>query len=423
MSIAPPGRAIRSPEAWRILVVLLAAAVFLHALDRSSLSVAAAAVRSELRLSNTVLGMLLSAFFWTFVPAQFAAAWAIRRFGAFPTLAAGLILWSTATAATSLVNGATSLLVFRLVIGFAEGVTFPATAQLIAANVPVTRFGQANGSINAGLMLGNATSSLLGGALLVWLGWRWLFVVFGCLSIGWFIAVRLARLRVSEVACDKSAGDNFRWLLSRREFWVASFGQFASNYPYFLMVTWLPLYLVQRQGYSTLDMAGLVTAYFVLSAAMGLGSGLVADRMIASGHSITAVRKGMILAAGLIGAACMILCAQSSPRLAIAGVLCFSIASGLSGASLFAISQTLAGPHASGDWIALQNAFGSLSGIVAPLATGMILDRTGDFAVAFYFAALILLTGFAVWFFGIARVTCIFQHQPDKIAELNMWEG
>lgn len=400
-----------------MLVVLLSAAVFLHALDRSSLSLAAAAVQSELRLSNTVMGMLLSAFFWTFVPAQFAAAWAIRRFGAFPTLAAGLILWSAATGATSLVNGSTSLLIIRLVMGFAQAVTFPATAQIIAANVSPARFGLANGSINAGLMLGNAASSLLGGALLIWLGWRSLFIVFGCLSIGWFIAIRFARLQVIEVGNGKSAGNNFRKLLPRREFWVTSFGQFASNYPYFLMVTWLPLYLVQKQGYSTFDMAALVTAFFVLSAAMGLGSGVLADRMIASGHSITTVRKRMILAAGLIGTGCMLLCAQDSSRLAIAGVLCFSIASGLSGASLFAISQTLAGPRATGDWMALQNAIGGLSGIVAPLATGMLLDWTGDFSAAFYFAALILLAGFMVWHFGINRVICIFQDRPDSIAD------
>jgi MFS family permease len=401
-------------------MAVLAAAVFLHALDRSSLSLAAVAVRSELQLSNTVMGMLLSAFFWTFVPAQFAAAWAIRRFGAFPTLMAGLILWSAATAASSLVNGATSLLTIRLVMGFAQSVTFPATAQLIAANVSPTRFGRANGSINAGLMLGNATSSLLGGALLVWLGWRYLFLVFGCLSIGWLLVVRFARLQVIEVAGTTSASGNFRWLLSRRELWVTSFGQFASNYPYFLMVTWLPLYLVQKQGYSTFDMAALVTVYFVISAAMGLSSGVLADRMIAKGHSITTVRKRMVLTSGVIGAICMVLCAQDSPRLAIAGVLCFSIASGLSGASLFAISQTLAGPRAASDWLALQNAIGSVSGIAAPLATGMILDWTGDFAAAFYFAALILLAGFVVWLFGIRHVTCIFQDRPDRIADSGM---
>ncbi len=398
-----------------MLVLMLAAAVFLHALDRSSLSLAAVAVRAELRLSNTVMGMLLSSFFWTFVPAQFAAAWAIRRYGALPTLAAGLMLWSLATGATSLVNGAASLLAIRLVIGFAEAATFPATAQLIAVNVPPARFGQANGSLNAGLMLGNAASSLLGGALLVWLGWRYLFMVFGCLSIGWFFAVRIARPRVIEIIDGKTAGSNFRWLLSRREFWVASFGQCASNYPYFLMVTWLPIYLVQSHGYSTLGMASLVTTFFVLSAATGLCSGIAADRMIAKGHSITAVRKGMILAACLIGAGCMILCAQPSPQFGIAGVLCFSIASGLSGSSLFAISQTLAGPRAAGDWMALQNALGSVSGIVAPLATGMILDRTGDFDVAFYFAALILLMGFVVWLVGINRVDCIYQHSQDRM--------
>ena len=56
-----------------------------------------------------------------------------------------------------------------------------------------------------------------------------------------------------------------------------------------------------------------------------------------------------------------------------------------------AIVQTLAGPVAAGRWYCAQNVSGQLAGVGAPLVTGFIVDRTGQFYLAFMVSAAVLL--------------------------------
>ena len=59
------------------------------------------------------------------------------------------------------------------------------------------------------------------------------------------------------------------------------------------------------------------------------------------------------------------------------------------------MTQALAGAGAAGRWTGLQNACGNLAGIVSPMLTGWIVERTGTFAMAFVFAAIACLAGAA----------------------------
>src|SRR5215469_10797411 len=79
------------------VVTLLTLAVFINYIDRGNLGTAAPIVRDELALSNTQLGLLLSAFFWGYAPGQLPAGWIAERFDARRVLAGGLALWGAAT--------------------------------------------------------------------------------------------------------------------------------------------------------------------------------------------------------------------------------------------------------------------------------------------------------------------------------------
>src|SRR5580692_4335920 len=82
------------------VVPLLAIAAFINYVDRGNLATAAPLIKDQLRLSSTQIGLLLSAFFWSYVPAQLLAGWMAERMNAYRTLALGLALWSVATAAS-----------------------------------------------------------------------------------------------------------------------------------------------------------------------------------------------------------------------------------------------------------------------------------------------------------------------------------
>ena len=96
------------------LVALLALAIFINALDRGNFATAAPLIKDELRLSNTQIGVLLSAFYWTYVPGHVLSGWLAERINAYRTLALGLTLWSLATLLTGFAGGFAVLLVLRL---------------------------------------------------------------------------------------------------------------------------------------------------------------------------------------------------------------------------------------------------------------------------------------------------------------------
>jgi MFS transporter, ACS family, D-galactonate transporter len=92
------------PGALRIVLVLLAISVFINYVDRGNLSIAPPVLKDELRISAAQLGLLLSAFFWTYACMMLVSGWLVDRLNVNWVFAAGFFLWSGATAATGLVR-------------------------------------------------------------------------------------------------------------------------------------------------------------------------------------------------------------------------------------------------------------------------------------------------------------------------------
>src|SRR5215472_4001016 len=113
------------PASLTVVLVLLAISVFINYVDRGSLSIAAPLLKDELGLSPAELGLLLSAFFWTYAPFQIVSGWLVDRFEVSWVLAGGFFLWSVAMGATGLVHGFAALFVLRLILGIGESVAYP----------------------------------------------------------------------------------------------------------------------------------------------------------------------------------------------------------------------------------------------------------------------------------------------------------
>jgi MFS family permease len=399
MSAAAPASGGRSARFTTGIVALLALAIFINYVDRGNLATASPLVQRELKLSNTQVGLLVSAFFWIYAPGQLLAAWLVHRINAYRTLALGLALWSLATILSGFASGFAALFASRVLLGVGESAGFPASSKLLGQHLPPNRLGAANASISLGIMLGPAAGTFFGGLLIAHVGWRLLFILFGSLSLLWLVPWMLSTRALSLAARgpDVGGGPTFRQVASRRELWAAGVGHFASNYPFYLILSWLPLYMVRAHGYTLSQMAAFGGAVYVLSAAMSLAAGLLSDRWMAAGASANLVRKTMIGVASGVAIVCMLMCAFGDARLALAGLLLSSVTNGLGSFNMYAIGQMLAGPAASGKWIGLQNCVGNLSGIVAPILTGAIIDATGRFQLAFVAAAVVAAIGLAAW--------------------------
>jgi MFS transporter, ACS family, D-galactonate transporter len=80
------------------------------------------------------------------------------------------------------------------------------------------------------------------------------------------------------------------------------------------------------------------------------------------------------------------------------------LAFGIYTSNLFAITQSLAGPRAAGKWTSFQNGFGNLAGVLAPWLTGVVVDTTGEFYLAFVLAAGFSLAGAGMFVFGVGPI-------------------
>jgi MFS family permease len=387
------------------VVLLLAAAVFINYVDRGNLATASPLLKDELGLSNSQIGVLLSAFFWSYAPLQPVAGWLAQRFEVRYVLPAGLALWATATALTGLAASFAMLLALRILLGIGESITYPCNSALLAQRAPVHTRGRANGLIAAGQALGPVFGTLVGGLVMATLGWRAAFVAFGLVSLAWLLPWSLVT-RGGATAGAARTGRPLPYLvlLKERALWGASLGQFCSTYSYYFVLTWLPLFLVKAHGYSVSLMAeigaGVYAVHAVSSALTGWGS----DRWIVAGASPNRVHK-TLLVSGMVGAAAMMMvCASAGPTLSIALLSAAAVFFGMLIPNLYGVAQTLGGPRAAGQWMGIQNLVGNLSGVLAPLVTGYVVDRTGHFYWAFAIAAAITLAGSLAFGVGIRCV-------------------
>ena len=387
------------------IVVLMALAIFINYVDRGNLATAAPLIKADFQLSNTQYGTLVSAFFWVYVPGQIVAAWFVQRINAYRTLSLGLALWAAATIATGFASGFAMLLMLRVLLGLGESAGFPASSKLLAQHLPPERLGVANALVVSGVFCGPAVGTLAGGLFIAVAGWRLLFIVFGAISLLWLApwVMRTRALATKAQSNTRVPEPRFRELLAKRELWGASLGHFCANYPFYLVLSWLPLYLVRSQGYSLAAMAGLGGTVYALSAAICCGAAWLVDRKIARGADPCRVRITIIASSQVIAFLCMMACALGNTHVAIAGLLLSSVAFGLCSFNLYTIGQMLAGPRAAGKWIGIQNAIGNVPGIVAPIVTGALIDWTGRYQAAFLVAGVMAIVGACCWLFVVRR--------------------
>jgi MFS family permease len=394
------------------VVALLSLAAFINYVDRGNLATAGPLIRDQLGLSHTQLGILLAAFFWSYAPAQLPAGWLAERLEPRRVLAAGLAIWGAATALTGLFSGFLTLLVLRLVLGLGESVMYPASFKILATEAAEEQRGRANGFLASGQLLGPAVGTLVGGLLMARLGWRVVFILFGLASLLWlwpWLATPRDVMPRRPMGLAGQASDipTTAMILRRRELWASCLAQFCGTYTLYLVLSWLPVYLVNTHGFSMAQMAPIGAGVYALSAGTSVLTGWLSDRWLSAGAGTNRVRKTGLIAGLAVVTACLIACAQASSVGALLALAGCGIGIGIWTPALFATTQTLAGPYASGRWMGIQNCLGNVAGMTAPLVTGVVVDRTGHFAIAFGIAAGLAVIGLVSVGFIIRRIAPI----------------
>jgi MFS family permease len=203
----------------------------------------------------------------------------------------------------------------------------------------------------------------------------------------------------------------FARILQQRSAWGTCLGQFCINYYLYFLVTWLPFYLTRSRNFAANDMAKAGSLMFFLSAISAAFWGKLSDRWVNGGASVTSVRKSLMVVGHIGIGISLAATAVTHGAVFIAMLGLTGIFLGISVCNGWAITQTLAGPLAAGRWAGMQNFIGNFAGWVAPLLTGILVDRTGQFYWPFFITAAIAWVGAVSWGWLVGPIVQVDWHR------------
>jgi nitrate/nitrite transporter NarK len=233
-------------------------------------------------------------------------------------------------------------------------------------------------------------------------GWQRSFMILGFGSLVWVVPWLIAYPR--DDGSTKTTAPTIRETLGavNRNLLGLCLGHIAFSYYWYLFVTWLPDYLVEAR-HMTLQRAGAYTVipFLVFAVSEPLG-GWIADRLIARGRTECAARKLVITVAFSTSIILLIAGRVADDTLAVMLIGAASLV-GLATGNLYALLASIAPQGAVGTWMGMLNAAGNISGIVAPIVTGLLVARTGSYYPAFAVAVVVLLLGLPCYWWMVVE--------------------
>jgi MFS family permease len=405
--------------------MLFGVGVLINYFDRINLSVAGPQLEKDLGLNPTELGLLFSAFFWTYAALQIPTGLVLDRFGVKTVGRWGTFLWGLASTMTAVAGGYGGVFAARTLLGVAEAPAFPVSSKGTGYWFPRAERALSTSIFDAAAKFSNVIGVPLVAYFVVRYGWRWGFGITAVLSFAYFVAFTLIYRDPSD---DKNLSDVERnyiqqggatpegvgpasaagmltYLLGNVKVWGLTIGFSAYGYSFYLFLTWLPGYLVKTFHMNIMKSAGYAAIPWSVATISDLiVGGWLVDYLISRGGDETRVRKTVLLVGMCMGLAVFGATQTTDLRWALfwisiaLGGLAFAAPVGWSLPSLIAPRGGV------GTVGGIMNCANNLMGIAAPIVTGVIVGSTNSFTLALIVAVVILAIGIFSFAFVLGKV-------------------
>jgi ACS family D-galactonate transporter-like MFS transporter len=405
------------------ILALISTGTLINYLDRTILGIAAPSLTRELGIDAALMGVVFSAFSWTYAASQIPGGAFLDRFGTRLTYFLSVGFWSLFTLLHTLVGGITSLLGLRFLLGVAESPCFPANSRVVATWFPRQERAFATGVYTVGEYIGLAFLSPLLFAMMAAFGWRSLFFAAGGIgllfAIVWWLKYREphdSRANAAEIAQIVAGGglteqpvrQKLDWraagkLLQRRQMWGICLGQFAGNSTLVFFLTWFPTYLATERHMDWLKIGFFAVVPFIAASIGVLFGGWWSDRMLRQGKSANVARKLPIILGLLLASTIVTANFVDDNRLVIAILSLAFFAQGMAALGWTLVSD-IAPEGMLGVTGGVFNLAANLAGIVTPIVIGGIVAATGSFFYALAFIGCIALMGALAYIFVLGDV-------------------
>lgn len=388
------------------VLALIFISVVINYMDRTNISVASGALSAELNLSSVQMGLIFSAFGWTYSILQIPGGIAvdlIRVRVLYPFI---LFAWSLVTLVQGLVSSFAALIGCRMAIGVFEAPSYPCNNKIVTQWFPEQQRAGAIAVYTSGQFIGLAFLMPFLTYVQSVFGWRGLFIISGVIGMVWaFIWYWLYRdpeTPAEEKHIQRYSGADLWAALTHPKLMGIYLAQFCLGGTLIFFLTWFPTYLVEYRGLDFIKSGWLASVPFLAAFAGVLLSGFVSDALARRGYSVELARKtpvvlGLLLSGAIVGA---------NYTEDTAWVIVFlSIA--FFGNGLASIAWVFVSLLAPARFLGLVggcfNFIGGLSAVVVPTVIGFLVTD-GDFEPALLFIALLALVGSCSYLFIVGRI-------------------
>lgn len=384
-------------------------------------------------LSNTDFGLIAAAFGVGYMVMTVIGGVIVDRYGSRRIWTIFAILWSVACALLGLASGIAWLMVFRLLLGIAEGPSFPAMTRVTADWLPISERARALAISLAAVPFASVIGAPLISHLVAELGWRWMFFILGSLGIVWgivwYIIFRdhprespcVSASEVDEI--EKHLGvsthnnlplpkSTWTFMLFNRAFLANNYAFFAFGYLLFFAITWLPGYLEETYALKVKEAGWFLVAPWLMATILLLIGGVISDWLYQKTNSIRIARSHLIWICQVLSALCFIPVVISHSLTVAMISITLGVGFGMMpNAAFYAINQDLAHDRA-GTSLGIMDCAFAAAGILAPLVTGWLSGVTGNFS-----AAISLMIGLTL---SSALAIFLFQHPDELLKNKNL---
>jgi MFS transporter, ACS family, glucarate transporter len=388
-------------------------------LDRVNISIAGPAIAGEFHLTNQQLGWIFSAFILGYALFQAPGGALADKIGPRKALTIGVIWWGVFTALITAISPAAgglivSLIAIRFLLGVGEAVVYPASNCIVAAWIPSSERGIANGIIFAGVGFGAGITSPIVAYLVMNYGWRsafWASAIPGFVAAAiWYLIARdrpvehpwvasreLALIESGIETSGSGAGARLSWpsILRNVNVWAVTFSYFTYGYAAYIFFSWFFIYLSTVRKLNMRE-----SSYYTMlpPLAMAIGSplgGWISDRL--TKHWGKRVGRCLLAAATIAACGVFIVFAMQAENARVASMV---LAGGagclyLSQSSFWSISADI-GKGSAGSVSGFMNMGGQFGGALTASLTPAIAAHFG-WSASFIVAGCLCGAGALAW--------------------------
>jgi ACS family hexuronate transporter-like MFS transporter len=385
-----------------VICGLLFFATTVNYVDRQVLGILSKDLKIAIGWTEVDYGNIVAAFNAAYAFGLLIAGRLMDRIGTRVGYAAAIVWWSLAAMGHALARTPLGFGIARAALGVGEAGNFPAAIKTVAEWFPKKERAFATGVFNAGSNVGAIIAPFTVPWIALHLGWRWAFILTGLIGFLWLVFwlpvykrpeehPKVSKAELDHIQSDPPDPPAMRvpWLslIPHRQTSAFAIGKYLTDPVWWFYLYWIPNFFRDNHGLDLTTIGPPLIAIYLIADIGSIGGGWLSSTFIKRGWTINRSRKTAMLICALM--VTPIIFAANVKNLWAAVALIGLAAAAHQGWScnLFTTTSDMFPRQAVGSVVGIGGMAGALGGATMAVATGYILQSTGqNYSIVFAIA-------------------------------------